>query len=288
MSKIKIITDSASDISVADEKNYDIHVVPFTIAIDDQVYTARKDFDNEKFYQMMDQYDEIPKTSQITAFRFVEAYKELFDQGYTDLICILINSEGSATYGNSKMAIDMLYEEYPECEGKINITCHDGQGYSGMYGQVAVEAADMVKKGASAEEVNHYVASTIPKRRIYFGIYNLKYAGKSGRIPSAAAFIGDKLGIKPVMKIWDHEITTADKCRGEKKVLAKLIDHAKKEMKEGSPYQIIYGNDSALCQELVERCEKELGYKPNNIYQIGAEVAANAGPKVSGIIIDVK
>lgn len=43
-------------------------------------------------------------------------------------------------------------------------------------------------------EINAYLEESIARRRIYFGIYNLKYAGKSGRIPSAAAFIGDKIG----------------------------------------------------------------------------------------------
>ena len=87
-------------------------------------------------------------------------------------------------------------------------------------------AAKMAQEGRSVEEINAYLEESIARRRIYFGIYNLKYAGKSGRIPSAAAFIGDKIGIKPIMKIWDHEITTAGKCRGEKKVVSKICDMA--------------------------------------------------------------
>ena len=83
-------------------------------------------------------------------------------------------------------------------------------------------AAKMAQEGRSVEEINAYLEESIARRRIYFGIYNLKYAGKSGRIPSAAAFIGDKIGIKPIMKIWDHEITTAGKCRGERKMILRF------------------------------------------------------------------
>ena len=84
--------------------------------------------------------------------------------------------------------MDMLIEEHPECEGKIHIYSHDGGSYSAGYGQPAVMAAKMAQEGKSVEEINAYLEESIARRRIYFGIYNLKYAGKSGRIPSAAAF----------------------------------------------------------------------------------------------------
>ena len=61
MSKIKIMTDSASDISSADEQKYSIEVIPFPITLGDKTYISRVDFDNEQFFDLMAQYDEIPK-----------------------------------------------------------------------------------------------------------------------------------------------------------------------------------------------------------------------------------
>ena len=61
MRKIQIMTDSASDISYADEKKYNITVIPFPITLGDKTYTSRVDFDNEQFYEWMAQYDEIHK-----------------------------------------------------------------------------------------------------------------------------------------------------------------------------------------------------------------------------------
>ena len=51
MSKIKIMTDSASDISYADEQKYSISVIPFPITLGDKTYTSRVDFDNDQFFQ---------------------------------------------------------------------------------------------------------------------------------------------------------------------------------------------------------------------------------------------
>ena len=218
----------------------------------------------------------------------MELYYDYYQKGCTDLIFILINGKGSATYNNSLMAMDMLIEEHPECEGKIHIYSHDGGSYSAGYGQPAVMAAKMAQEGRAVEEINAYLEESIARRRIYFGIYNLKYAEKSGRIPSAAAFIGDKIGIKPIMKIWDHEITTAGKCRGEKKVVSKICDMAIADMEPGSEYQIEYGNDEKIKEEMAAKMTEKLGYGPTGYFQIGAEVAANAGPRIVGVAFDVK
>ena len=72
MRKIQIMTDSASDISYEDEQKYGISVIPFPITLGDKAYISRVDFDNQQFFDLMAQYDEIPKTSQITPFQFQE------------------------------------------------------------------------------------------------------------------------------------------------------------------------------------------------------------------------
>lgn len=288
MGKIRIITDSVSDISYELEKKYDVDIIPFPVVIGDKSYMSRVDFDNDGFYRLMEQYDEIPKTSQITSFQFEELYYEYYEKGYSDIVLILINSGGSATYNNSVMAIDSFFEEHPECEGKISIHTFDGGNYSGGYGHPALVAGQMVQEGANVDDITAYLADEIPRRRIYFGMYSLKYAGKSGRIPSAAAFVGDKLGIKPIMKIWDHEITTASKCRGDKKLVAKVVDLAVKDMEPGSDYQLVCGKNVENLDEIQKKMTEKMGYGPTETYQIGAAVAANAGPEVIGVIFSVK
>ena len=101
MGKIQIMTNSASDISYVDEQRYSISVIPFPITLGDKSYTSRVDFDNEQFFNLMSQYDEIPKTAQITPFQFQEIYLLEAQAGVTDLILVLINSKGSSTYDNS-------------------------------------------------------------------------------------------------------------------------------------------------------------------------------------------
>lgn len=288
MGKIKIMTDSASDISSADEQKYSIEVIPFPITLGDKTYISRVDFDNEQFFDLMAQYDEIPKTAQITPFQFQEIYLRQAQEGVTDLIMVLINSKGSSTYNNSVLAIDMFYDEYPQYRDVLHIHSFDGMGYNALYGAPVVHAAQMCADGASLESILGYLEDILPRREIYFGIYDLKYAAKSGRIPTAAAFVGTALNLKPVMRIFDQSITTAAKCRGERKLVEKVAQMSIEDMEPGAPYEIVYGNDAGCLEELRRMMLLKLGYEPSAVYQIGAAVAANSGPRVVGVSFTIK
>ena len=288
MSKLKIITDSASDITFAEEAAYAIRVIPFPIALGGKSYLSRVDFDNQGFYALMNQYpDDLPTTSQVTPFQFQEIIEEEVEQGHSELIFLLINSQGSATYSNAVLARDTYFDEHPEQVGQVKISVLDSRGYSSLYGYLVVEAAKMAQAGESLETVEAYLSQALEKRMIYFGIYSLKYAGKSGRIPSAAAFLGDKLGLKPVMKIFDHEITTAAKARGEQRLISSLVELVARDIAPGTPYQLIYGSVVEDLEKLRLAMTQKLGYGPTGVYQIGSAIAANAGPRAVGVSFDI-
>ena len=288
MSKIRIITDSASDISEKHEKKYNIKVVPFKIAVGDKTYISRVDFNNEKFYSIMDAYDGLPLTVDINPRDQGKTFEEMYKDGVTDVICVLINAQGSATYNNSIMAADNFYEDNPEAVGKIRFISIDGRSYTGAYGYAAVEAAKMVQRGATVEQIVDFINNWVENCTIFFAPYSLKYAKKSGRIPAAAAFVGDALGLKPIMRVFDHVITTEDKVRGEKLIIPTIVKKTAAEIEPQTPYLIVYGNDTSVCDELAKEMYKKLGYPPAGFYQIGAAIAVNAGPRVVGIIFKRK
>ncbi len=107
----------------------------------------------------------------------------------TDLILMLINARASATYDNSLQAIGLFDAQHPEFRGKLRIHSFDGMGYNALYGSPVVQAARMVRDGAPLEDILRYLTDILPRREIYFGIYDLTYAAKSGRIPTAAALL---------------------------------------------------------------------------------------------------
>ena len=99
--------------------------------------------------------------------------------------------------------------------------------------------------------------------------------------------MGDKLGLKPVMKIFDHEITTAAKARGEQRLISSLVELVARDIAPGTPYQLIYGSVVEDLDKLRLAMTQKLGYGPTGVYQIGAAIAANAGPRAVGVSFDI-
>ena len=195
------------------KKRYGISILPFQVTLGGKSYTSRVDFDNAQFFRLIVQYDEIPKTTQITPFEFQEIYLREVKTGVRDLILVLINSKVSSTYNNSVMAVNLFFKEHPEYKSSFRVHSIDGMGHNALNGEPVVQAAEMRENGTGVGEIVSYLKDILPRREIYFGIYDLKDAAKSGRIPTAAC-LGTKLNLKPSMKIFDNSITAAAKCRG--------------------------------------------------------------------------
>lgn len=286
MVKYKIYVDAAADIPNIEQKRYKIGVLPIPVAMGEQTYQSGTELSNDEFYTLMEGYEGIPVTSQITPFAFEELFLKELEAKTEHLILILINSKGSATYSNAVATRERLFEENGNAQMQIHV--FDGASYSGGYGYAAIMAAQKLDMGRRVEEVLPMIQEQISKQRIYFGLYTLKYAGKSGRIPSAAVFVGEALGIKPIMKIAHHKITTAGKARGEKKLVKEIGKMVMSEIEPRTPYSLVYGSDEVALQEMQDEMVKRLGYPPLYKFQIGAAVAINAGPRVVGVIFETR
>jgi DegV family protein with EDD domain len=284
MGRIRLITDAASDLSYENEKRYDIQVVPFKIALGEKSYTSRIDFSNDAFYQLMEDYGGIPVTSQITPFEFSQIFEKHYEDGYTDVINVSINSAGSATHSNAMVAERMFFGEHPEAEGRFFIYNIDSASYSGCYGYPVVEAAKMIENGASAEAAAAFISDWCERVCVFLVPYSLKYAAKSGRIPSVVARMGNALGIKPVIRLHDHELGPVGRVRSEKQIVPEIAARTLHEIEGGSPYCILYGSDITVRDEMAAVMTERLGYPPADAYQIGAAIAANIGPKIIGVI----
>lgn len=288
MAKIKFITDSASDITAEQEAQFDIKIMNFKVAMGDNSYVSRVDFDNEKFYKMMDEFDGIPVTSQVTAFEYSEVFEQLYAEKYTDVINITINSKGSATFNNAVMAANEFYENHPEAKGVFTIYNIDSESYTGAYGYPILQGAIKAAKGVPAADIAAFIEDWVKNCVIFFAPYTLKYVKKSGRIPSAAAFVGEVMGLRPIMRIHDHAIVTETKVRGDKAIVPKILDLTVQEMIPQTPYSIVYGNDESVRDEMAQAMTKKVGYPPAECFQIGAAIAINAGPKVTGVIFKAR
>lgn len=285
MSKIIILTDSCCDLPKETIDELGIKVLPFNLTLGNESFREIYDKSTQEVYALMEKNPEIPKHSQISPIAFEEAYKELFDKGYTDIISVSINSQGSGTYNNSIIGKNDFFENNPDAEGKINIYNLDSKCYTLFYGYPITEAVKKIRKGAEVDEVIAYLEDWFNVSGIYAVPYNLKYAKKSGRISAAKAFAGELLGLKPVILFADGTTETVDKIRGEKNIVPKLVEIALNNMTPQTPYIMLCGKDNTLAKEVEKEIAKKTGRKAEMYGNIGAVVSANIGPDIVGVII---
>ena len=285
MSKIMIVTDSCCDLSKETIEELGITVLPFTLTMGGETFREIFDKSTQEVYDLMASSDEIPKHSQISPLTFEETYKKLYDEGYTDVISVSINSQGSGTYNNSIIGKDDFFENNPEANGKMRIFNIDSKSYTVLYGYPIMEAVKKIRKGASVEEIVAYFDDWFRVSAIYAVPYNLKYARKSGRISAAKAFAGELLGLKPIIEFADGETNTVDKIRGEKNIVPKLVECVEKRMTPQTPYIMLHGRDDTLAKEIEEELIKRTGRKAETYQSIGAVVSANIGPDIVAVLI---
>lgn len=285
MSKILMLTDSCCDLPKETIEELGIKVLPFTLTVNGETFREIFDKSTQEVYEIMTHTDEIPKHAMINPILFEEAYKEAFNQGYTDVICVSINSQGSGTYNNSITAKNDFFDNNPEANGKMRIFNLDSKCYTIFYGYPIMEAVKKIRKGADAEEIVAYLEDWFNVCGIYAVPYNLKYARKSGRISAAAAFAGELLGLKPIILFADGTTETVEKIRGERNIVPKLVEVVEKNMTPQTPYLLIHGRDDTLAKEVEKELFKRTGRKAEMYGAIGAAVASNIGPDIVAVLI---
>lgn len=284
MAKIKFITDSAADIPQEMLDKYsDILMVPFPIHADGQEILDRVTMQPDEFYTFLDQCKDLPTHSQITPFQFGEMFFDAWKEGYTHVIYVAINSLGSGTYQNAMQQANSFFFENPAAKGQIQLEIIDSKSYTASYGYPVVQGAKMAQEGVEPEEIICFIRDWVRFSKILFVPFSLKYAKKSGRVSASTAFMGETLGLRPVMTFKLGKSKILAKVRGEKNVVSALVDLAEEDFQTGAPYCVLISGEKTYQDAMVEACTEAFGQAPEMIVQVGGVISINAGTSVLGI-----
>ena len=281
--KVRIITDSGCDISPEAEKEWAKYLfeMPFAVTINGETYLDRIDITPDEFYKVLKENDEIPKHSQITSIQFEDKYRELYAEGVRDIIVDVINSHGSQTWAQAKLAADNLKEELND----LNVYVIDGRCYTLCYGYPVLEACKKLSEGQTVESVVSYLEDWASHTEAFIIGFELRHMKKSGRISAAASFLGELMGLKPLIILYDEKTEVLKKARGEKAVIEAAVETISSRMIPKTPYNIITTTRPDLEKEFIDKMTKKVGYAPTLVEKCGVVVSCNAGPEFIGVII---
>lgn len=281
--KIYFITDSACDIPVQDEQELEnLCILPIPVTADGKGYYERESFTPEQFYDLIDASEGIPVTSHIPTYTFQEKYEEAWQKGYTHAVVVTIYSGASAMYNSALMAREAFLEEHPDA---MEIEVIDSNCYTVGYGYPLVQACRQAQQGADFEQVLAYLRDYLERIRIYFSPFTLKYVKKSGRVSCTAAFVGELIGLRPVISAVGTT-NIVEKVRGNAAILSTMVrffTEQRSKTQEHTPYLILVARDTDASAVLAKMCEEVAGYPPEGIFKIGAAITINTGPEIIGL-----
>jgi len=274
--KVKLLADSASDLSSKLYEKLQVELIPVHVFIGEDEYLDGVTVKPEEMYGRMRQGERVT-TSQPSPEAFKKAFLESAKTN-TPLIYFALSATLSGTYNSAKIMEREIKEEYPEAPIHIIDTGCVSLGY----GLVIIRVARLAKKGASIEEIIEIGSYHARHMEHIFTVDDLEYLHRSGRLSRAVSIIGSLLRIKPILHIQEGNLELTDKVRGSKRVLNKLIEMAKTRGKdfENQTVGIIHADNESLAEQLKKLVIEKLGAKDVITQPLGAAVGAHAGPGV--------
>lgn len=282
MARIKIITDSASDIPQYYIDKYDISFLPICVVMDGKIYKDRYDLNGREFAKSLRTMEEIPTTSMVPMTLVEEEFrKNLNDYDYQ--IFVAMSGKGSGGY-NASLLVKSEIEE--EIGGKSNIIILDSSLYSLLYGKAVIEMAKKAQEGAELEEIMALYEKHTQNACAYFLVDDLKHLQKGGRIKPGTAFIGGLLGIKPILTIDDGLVECIGKERGKQKSIEKIVNLAVDCYDGESKIWVVNGDADEDCGEAIRQLKEKLGNPQIELADLGCIISTHAGSGLVGIIFD--
>lgn len=269
MEKIRILTDSGSDICAPFPEN--LTVIPLTIHFGPEEYRDGETIDHKTFYEKLTSGSALPTTSLIPPGEFEQAYKKAQDAGES-VIAIVLSSKLSGTYQSAALAAEGFDHVY--VVDSLNATLGE---------QILVKyALQLVERGMSAADI----AAELERAKSHVNLMGLpdtlEYLHRGGRVSKTVAVLGGALSIKPVLRLVDGVVVMIGKARGSKNGNNYLIQEVNKSGVDFSkPLCLGY---TGLSDELLQRYiadsrqlwEGKVDTLP--ISTVGATIGTHVGP----------
>ncbi|MBQ5389628.1 MAG: DegV family protein [Clostridia bacterium] len=276
MNTFIIHTDSACDLKPEMLESWGVPFTSLTFRFDGaEIEYANGDMTVTDFYAKM-RAGGIAKTAAVNTEIFREAFEKTLKEG-KDVLYIGFSSGLSTTYNSARIAAEELRSAYPDRK----VITVDTLAASAGEGLLVYLATKKQKSGASIEETAAYIEDIKLKISIWFTVDDLVYLKRGGRVSPTVAFVGNMLGIKPVLHMDDEgHLVNVSKVRGRKTAIAALADKYGELATDLAGEEIFISHGDCLqdAEELADLLKTRYGATVEVITDVGPVIGAHSGP----------
>jgi DegV family protein with EDD domain len=275
LEKILFMIDSPGDLTKDDIAGRPIWVSSVLVNYEG-ADRLEHELEPRQFWKDLIRLEEIPRTSMIAPDEWLRLYRKAKAEGFTHILVYTLSSTASGIYNSAMLARSLFTDE-----GGIPVEVVDSRSYAFIYGRNILKCAEMAEQGIPFAQIAEALRGFSSRNRAILWVYTLKHLKKSGRISGMSAFVGETLGLRPLLLIKDGVIAPVDRVRGDRNIVPRaaqlILEHSV--APETQRIELLYAD---VPQAEIDRAADIIGevVKPKEItfHHIGSVIAINCGP----------
>lgn len=216
--KVKIVTDSAANVQSMEGVAFES--VPLKIITDQKEYVDNADLDIEEMVRDLSTYKGRSGTACPNVGDWLEAFED-----YDMVFCVTIISKLSGSYNAAMTAKQQYEEEHPD----RRVFVMDSYSAGPEMKLLVEKIKDLVLEGKDYETIcSEVTAYKEQHTSLVFSLESLRNLANNGRVSQAVAMLASIIGMRVVGDVSEEGLHPTNKCRGEKKAIASLLENMKR------------------------------------------------------------
>jgi DegV family protein with EDD domain len=277
VSRVAIVTDSASDLPPDAAQRSGIVVVPLVVSFGPESFRPGVNLTTDEFWQRMTAPDApFPTTAAAAPGDFLSAFQAAFDAGADSVVCITVSGDLSGTLKAAQVAAAQLPDR--------DVHIVDSRTASMGHGMLAQIAAELAAEGVSGAEIARVIEHRKADVVLYVALDTLEYLKRGGRISGARAAIGTMLNVKPIITVIDGIVETADRVRSRPKARDRVLELlTEKPLERASLLHTTNADVEEFRERFIER--SKLDPSKVQVMLVGPSVGPHLGPGCVGATV---
>ncbi len=273
---VVVVTDSSARLPADLLAEWGIRVVALHVLVDGR--------------DLRDGVDEVPadlyqrpqvSTAGASPAELAAVYRAaLVDSGGDGVVAVHISTALSSTLGAAEYAA----REFGSAVRVID------SGSAGMgIGFVALAAARAARRGAALDAVAAQAAAAVPRVHAFIVVQRLENLRRSGRIGTAASWLGTALAVKPLLRIEDGALVLSARVRTTSKATAAMIEQVLEVVGERrAALAVQHVDNPAGAAEVAATLASALpACGPPLVTDLGPVLGVHLGPGALGVVLEL-
>ena len=277
---MKIVTDSAADLTPGEMEAFGITLAPLYIQFPEGEVNAANISADDFYNRLEAMRPAIPTTAQPSSGTFSDIYRKLAETSQ-DIFSIHISSGLSGTINSARVGAEQL-------QGQANVTFWDTMTLSGGERFQVLAAAMADKAGWSMEKIQQRLTEIRANTEVIYTLETLEYLARGGRIGRVQALMGSLLKLKPVINVSheDGKYSTVTKARTIPAGLQAIADNLVG-IYANTPVwvNVLHGRFQQGADMFSEIARKRLNTARLEVNRISPVLGVHTGPGIVGAAI---